>query len=68
MASFDEIAPALEASKATHERVALMAAPNSGLRPLSLNDTYLVSPVHKDIYLHMDEFVLNGHGLIGLGR
>ncbi len=34
----------------------------------STNGTYLFSPVHKDVYLHLDELPLEGHGLIGLGR
>jgi adenylate cyclase len=34
----------------------------------STNGTYLMSPVHKDVYLHLDELALEGHGLIGLGQ
>jgi len=34
----------------------------------STNGTFLLSPVHKDVYLHLDELALEGHGLIGLGQ
>ena len=34
----------------------------------STNGTYVFSPVHNDVYLHLDELSLEGYGLIGLGR
>ncbi len=33
----------------------------------STNGTYLLSPTHKDVYVHLGELPLEGHGLIGLG-
>jgi adenylate cyclase len=34
----------------------------------STNGTFLSTPVHKEVFLHLDELALEGHGLIGLGR
>ena len=34
----------------------------------STNGTYLSTPTRKEVFLHLDEMPLEGHGIIGLGR